>query len=95
MRFVAAFFVLMMTLGSAQAADQWQAREVARMNNCPPKKIEVYQQTLGTDGKTIYRVECNMPKGKGDSSTPTASALLVACDETLCEFQRALPPDTK
>ncbi|HEU0117034.1 MAG TPA: hypothetical protein VFR09_00245 [Alphaproteobacteria bacterium] len=98
MRFVAAFFVFaFLASGSAQAADQWQAREVARLNNCPPKKIEVYSQTLGTDGKTIYRVDCNMPKGKGDDSSagPKADALLVSCDETLCELLRPLAPESK
>lgn len=94
MRFFVVLMLGMMLAHSAFAADQAQAKEVARLNNCPPKKIEVYQQTLGTQGQTIYRVDCNMPKGKGED-TPTANALLINCDESLCELLRPLPPDSK
>jgi hypothetical protein len=96
MRIVTAIFLFTLTLSLAQNAnadDPAQAKEVARINNCSPKKVEVYQQTLGIDGKTIYHVDCNVPKGKSD--TPTANALLISCDENLCELLRALPPDTK
>jgi hypothetical protein len=92
-------FALILVLGilmanSALAADQPQAREVARMNNCPPKKIEVYTQTLGTEGNTIYRVDCNMPKGKGEQG-PTSNAILVSCDQSVCQLLRTLPPEGK
>ncbi len=43
-------------------ADQSEAKEVARNNNCSPKKIDVFQQSLGDEGQTIYRVQCNVPK---------------------------------
>ena len=97
MRIVTALCLCLLALSfapAAVAADQAQAKEVARLNNCPPKKIEVYQQSLGTQGKTIYHVDCNMPKGKTDGA-PAANALLVSCDESLCELLRALPPDSK
>ena len=77
------------------AADQSQAREVARINNCPPKKIEVYQQSLGQNANTIYRVDCNLPKAKGGEDKPTSNAILISCDETICELLRTLPPESK
>lgn len=71
------------------------AREVARINNCPPKKIEVFQQTLGMEGKTVYRVECNMPKVKDDKAAPTANALLVQCVGSLCAPVRMVGNESK
>ncbi len=97
MKFVAVLFIFALGLGfihPASAADPAQAREVARINNCPPKKIEVYQQSLGAQGKTLYRVECNMPKAKSDAAAG-ATALLVSCDENLCEMLRTMPPESK
>ncbi len=97
MRFVAAIFLSALTLNAAHpamAADQWQAREVARLNNCPPTKVEVYQQSLGAQGQTLYRVDCNVAKGS-DTNAKAANALLISCDESLCELLRSLPPDTK
>lgn len=77
------------------AAGQADAREVARMNNCVPKKIEVYSQTLGPDSQTVYRIECNMPKMNEASSASTADALLVECNGTLCTLLRPLSGDAK
>ncbi len=97
MRIVTAIFLFAVGLGiahSALAADQAQAKEVARLNNCPPKKIEVFSQTLGIDGKTVYHVDCNMPKSKSEGA-PTASAMLISCDESICEMLRAIPPESK
>ncbi len=97
MRIVTVLFLCALALGlthGANAADPAQAKEVARINNCSPKKVEVYQQTLGQDGKTIYHVDCNMPKSK-DEGTPASNAMLISCDETLCELLRTLPPESK
>lgn len=97
MRFAIALSLIVLTLSiwpMAHAADQAQAKEVARLNNCPPKKVEVYKQSLGQQGETLYRVECNMPKSKSEGA-PTANALLVACDESICELLRPLPPESK
>lgn len=96
MRIVTAIFLfaLLAVASNANAADQAQAKEVARLNNCPPKKIEVFQQTLGIDGKTIYHVDCNMPKSKSEGA-PTSNALLISCNESICELLRSLPPDSK
>ena len=77
------------------AAEQSQAKEVARLNNCVPKKVEVFQSSLGANGKTIYRVDCNMPKGKGSDAKPGADALLIGCDESICEVIRPVLPATK
>jgi hypothetical protein len=86
--------ITVFNIAPAHAADQAQARQVALLNNCTPKKITVYQQSLGSQGETIYRIDCNMPKASDDSAK-AASALLVSCDESICQMLRPLPPDTK
>ncbi|MDE2030605.1 MAG: hypothetical protein KGI97_08610 [Alphaproteobacteria bacterium] len=73
-------------------ADEPQARAVALMNNCPVKKISVYQADPGSMGDTIYRVDCNMPKATDPNAPPAANALLVECDQSLCYLLRAVPP---
>ena len=76
-------------------AGQPEAREVARLNNCTPKKIEVFQNSLGGTGKTIYQVTCNLPKAT-DKDAPTGpDALLIACDGSLCELMRPMSSDKK
>lgn len=80
--------LVLLLSGSALAAPA-DAREVARLNNCPPKKVEVYRQSLGAQGRTIYRVECNLPKAKDESAPKGADALLIQCDGSLCQFLRA------
>jgi hypothetical protein len=101
MRFAIVLCALSLVLSFAPTpfaqADQPEAREVARINNCPPKKIEVYQQSLGGEGKTIYRVECVMPKTVGDSANaaPQATALLISCDQSLCELLRPVTEEKK
>lgn len=97
MRNMVAIFFVFAFLGfapTAYAASQAEAKEVARINNCLPKKIDVYQQSLGPDGQTIYRVDCAMPKTQ-DSSGPTADALLIGCDQNLCNLVRSLSSDKK
>ncbi len=80
-------FVPVCVFSGAVHADQATVKEVARINNCPPKKIEVYQQSMGQEGETVYRVECNMPKAVGGTA-PTANALLIQCKDSLCELLR-------
>lgn len=90
---VAKFLFLLYLLigaGAAQAASSSDAREVARNYNCPPKKIEVFQQSLGREGKTVYRVECNLPKAKDENAVQTANALLVQCNGNLCTLLRSV-----
>ncbi len=70
------------------------AREVARINNCQPKKIEVIQNFLGNRGKTVYRVMCNLPKTTSESPTGP-DAILVGCDQSLCEFMRPVSTENK
>jgi hypothetical protein len=93
---VAKLFILLYVLigaGVSHAAAPADAREVARNYNCPPKKIEVYQQSLGREGKTVYRVECNLPKAKDEKAIQTATALLVQCDGNLCALLRSVTKD--
>lgn len=74
-----------LAITNCDAAEQSQAREVARLNNCPPKKIEVFQSTLGSEGKTIYRIQCNMPKSTGGQEAGP-DTLLIGCSSSLCEI---------
>lgn len=77
-------------------AGQAEARETARMNNCAPKKIEVYRQTMGEAGETVYRVECNLPKMVDATLSGTqTSALLVSCVNALCHLLRPVEPEKK
>ncbi|MDP9127939.1 MAG: hypothetical protein M3N08_06750 [Pseudomonadota bacterium] len=75
-------------------ADQAEVREVARLNNCPPKKIEVFQQSLGPEGQTIYKVQCNMPK-LADEKNKGADALMIGCQDSLCELLRPYQDEKK
>lgn len=99
MRYLAVFIItaLLMTPTAAFSADQAQAREVARMNNCPPKKIDVYQQSLGPEGKTVYRIECILPKttGSAENAGKSIDTLLVGCDENLCDLLRPVASEKK
>jgi hypothetical protein len=76
-------------------ADQPEAREVARINNCPPKKIDVYQSTPGSDGHTIYQVTCTLPKTTDTSAAAGPDALLISCDQSLCELLRPITLEKK
>ena len=69
-------------------ADQAEVKEIARNNNCPPKKIEVYKQSLGDEGQTIYRVQCTMPKAVGGDASQGPDELLIGCRDTLCALLR-------
>ncbi len=86
------YFFSGVSIGVAAPSD---AREVARINNCPPKKIEVFQQTLGIEGKTVYRVECNLPKAKEENAIKTANALLIQCSGSLCGLMRPIGNEEK
>jgi len=90
MRLSVFMFLLYLFLGSAaaRAAAPAEARELARNSNCPPKKIEVYRHTLGKEGRTVYSVECNLPKTKDESAAQTASSLLIQCEGNLCVLLR-------
>lgn len=81
----------------AMAGETSQAREVARMNNCPPKKIEVFQQALGNSAKVTYRVDCIMPKATGtkDSKEKPPESILVSCEGGLCDYLRPYVAEKK
>ncbi|MFA5041363.1 MAG: hypothetical protein WC464_07000 [Bdellovibrionales bacterium] len=75
-------------------AGQSEAREVARLNNCPPKKIEVVKNYLGSTGKTIYQISCTLPKMTSeDAGGP--DAILIGCHQTLCTLIRPLSAEKK
>lgn len=94
-RFVFLFFFSILLHALPSCAAEADAREVARMNNCSPKKIGVYSQTLGPDSQTIYRIDCNMPKTEGGLSSREATGLLVQCNGTLCQILRPISGDGK
>lgn len=83
--------------GIAYAGEGSQVREVARMNNCPPKKVEVFQQGLGNTAKVTYRIDCIMPKATGakDSKDKPPESILVSCEGGLCDFLRPFVADKK
>ncbi|MFA4994066.1 MAG: hypothetical protein WC521_02040 [Bdellovibrionales bacterium] len=72
-----------------------EVREVARLNNCPPKKIEVVQNFLGGAGKTVYQVSCNLPKMTGSESASGSDAILIGCDQSLCTLMRPISAEKK
>ncbi len=76
-------------------ADQPEAREVARINNCAPKKVDIYQNALGPNGKTIYQITCTLPKTTDKDAPAGPDALLVGCDQSLCELIRPITLDKK
>ena len=92
----AIFFAVsgLMMAAPLQASSLADAREIARINNCPPKKIEVYQQSLGIEGQTIYRVDCNMPKATGETAEG-ANAVLIGCKDSLCTLLRPITAEKK
>lgn len=75
-------------------AGQAEARDVARLNNCSPQKIEIYAQKVGLDAPTIYKVTCQKPKVQDDQS-PVIDSVLVTCTGSLCALTRSLFGDAK
>ncbi|MDR3423630.1 MAG: hypothetical protein P4M13_00930 [Alphaproteobacteria bacterium] len=91
------FLILCLTLLLAPPAhaDQPEAREVARLNNCSPKKIEVSQNLLGSEGETVYLVTCDLPKTVSADKASGPDAVLIGCEESLCELIRPVSTDKK
>jgi len=85
---------LTLVLTSSAFAGQSEVREVARLNNCIPKKIEVVQNYLGAAGKTVYQVSCNLPKTTAENATGS-DAILIGCDQTLCTLIRSVAAEKK
>jgi hypothetical protein len=84
--------LFLVVYSSSALAGQPEAREVARLNNCPPKKIEVVQNFPGGLGKTVYRVACTLPKTTGSGG---ADALLIECEQSLCTLIRPVSTGSK
>src|ERR1700692_3376414 len=99
MKFVAAIlFALALSCAAAPAwadINQISAREVARNNNCTPSKVDIYQQTLGAEGSTIYKISCTLPKTSDDKGPKPADTLLIACRDSLCALVRPMAGDEK
>lgn len=89
-KWIALLPLLISLYGTDCFAAPADAREVARMNNCSPKKIEIYQQKMGGDSSTLYRVECIPPKIVGENILPMPTSMLVQCDGSLCKMMRPL-----
>ena len=83
-------FILAALLTSPAMAGTSEAREVARLNNCTPKKVEVFQNSLGGSGKTVYQVSCTLPKSVGSEEAKGPDALLIGCAQSLCELIRPI-----
>jgi hypothetical protein len=100
MRFITAilFALIVLTATGLAWAGQAEVRDVAIANNCPPKKIEVYKQSLGADGDTVYQVQCVLPKTVGaaaDNGTTPPDALLIDCKQNLCDLLRPVTLEKK
>ncbi|MGE0109517.1 MAG: hypothetical protein AB7S81_07135 [Bdellovibrionales bacterium] len=90
MRFLAALIVVVCVSFAVDVkASQPEARAVALLYGCSPKKIEVIKTNLGPPSQTVYRAECNMPKMTGTTSANLANTLLIGCTGTLCDLIRA------
>lgn len=92
-RIVPLAFVFILMAAPAFAG-QAEVRDTARQNNCTPKKIEVYEQSLGSEARTVWRVTCNMPKAANDTLKGVDS-LLISCRESLCQLLRPVGEEKK
>ena len=99
MKYSTFIIISILTLGmcSHAQAGQAEARDIAISNNCPPKKIEVYQQALGENGATIYRIQCTLPKtvASADNSAKPPDTLLITCTQNLCDLLKMETLDDK
>jgi hypothetical protein len=98
MKRLSAIAILIAVLVASPAhAGQAEVRAVAIDNNCPPKKIEIYKQALGATNGTIYRVQCVLPKtvGAADNAPKPLDAILVNCQQSMCDMLRPIEMDKK
>jgi hypothetical protein len=99
MKFIIAILFASFILVSAGRAEAGQAevRDVALANNCPPKKIEIYQQPLNENGNTIYQVQCVLPKtvGASDNTAKPADGILISCKQNMCDMLRPVTLEKK
>ncbi len=91
MRKLLLFIIVGMTcyIHTAQAGLA-EVRESARQNNCAPKKIQIYQQQLGTNPLTTYRVDCIEPKTVGENLPKMPSAMLIEGETSICRLLRPI-----
>jgi cytochrome c5 len=98
MRYVAvllALAFLILALPAHADLNQVAAREVARNNNCTPKSVDVYQASVGSEGATIYKVSCDVPKAADPNAPKPADTLMIRCDENLCQVLHPVMPENK
>jgi hypothetical protein len=94
--FVALIGLFLCTGTTTASAGQADARATALGENCKPKKIEIYKQSIGGSGEIIYRVTCDVPKTVGEKpSSPTPDSLLVSCVQSLCSPLRPVISEKK
>jgi hypothetical protein len=87
---------LIMFATSIAWASQAEVRDAAMNSNCKPKKIELYQQSLGASGEMVYQVTCDLPKTVGEKTEgATADALLISCVQSLCTVLRPVSTEKK
>lgn len=79
--------LLLCLVAETAQAGMAEVRDAARQNNCPPKKIEVLRQTIGTVNETLYQVECNLPKAK-DQAANAPTGITIKCQMNLCQAMR-------
>ncbi len=94
MRFAGLYLLLFLIAPDALAASTAEVRYVSIENNCPPKKIEVYNQKVGDQAEVTYRVECDNEKSV-DETAKTASSIIIRCRYNLCSFVRPVLPTTE
>ncbi len=92
--FVLCVFVALWASVLPAFAGQAEVKDIARQNNCPPKKIDVQHNALGENGRTLYRVTCILPKVTEKEDAPL-DALVIACTGSLCELVRPAEGEKK
>ncbi|MDD3288715.1 MAG: hypothetical protein PHX43_06915 [Alphaproteobacteria bacterium] len=90
-----AVILALCALALPSSAANIDAREVARINNCTPKKIEISRQTVGESGSTTYNVECIIAKTKEEGAEKAPDSLLIKCKGSLCELLRPVKSGEK
>ena len=95
MRLAFLTFGLLCALSAPAHAGAAEAREAARLNNCIPKKVEVYQNALGSEGRTIYQVSCTLPKTAEGEGAKGPDAVLIGCAQSLCTLIRPVSSEKK
>ncbi len=87
MRFAIFLGLLALLLAGTSFAGQAEVRDIAKQNNCIPKKIEILRQSIGLQSDVTYKVECNIPKAT-DQREGSPTSITVQCQMSLCQIVR-------